>query len=112
CRRVGATPYLCVNTGTATAEEAAAWVEYCNGAPETPGGKLRAQDGFPEPFDVRLWGIGNETAYTHEIGATNAFEYAATFNAFAAAMRAVDPRIELVAAGVIETRASELADAP
>ena len=30
CRKLGAEPYLCVNMGTGTLDEAASWVEYCN----------------------------------------------------------------------------------
>ena len=39
CHLVGAEPLLCVNLGTGTAEEAARWVEYCNGEDSTPMGK-------------------------------------------------------------------------
>jgi hypothetical protein len=31
CKKVGGEPYLCINAGTGTVEEAANWVEYCNG---------------------------------------------------------------------------------
>src|SRR5690606_30281797 len=110
CARTGALPYLCVNVGTGSAEEAAAWVEYCNGALGTPGGQLRARDGHPEPYRVKYWGIGNETGYVHEIGASNAVEYAETYLAFASAMRAVDPEITLIASGLIDVDPEELKD--
>jgi alpha-N-arabinofuranosidase len=35
CREVGCEPYLCLNMGTGTFEEALAWVEYCNGTGDT-----------------------------------------------------------------------------
>ena len=60
CRDVGCEPMICVNAGNGTAAGAAAWVEYCNGGPETPMGKLRAANGHPEPYGVRIWEIGNE----------------------------------------------------
>ena len=41
CRRIGCEPMICVNFGSGTPEEAADWVEYCNGAPDTPFGRLR-----------------------------------------------------------------------
>ena len=40
CENVGCEPSLCVNAGDGTPEEAAAWVEYCNGSTETPLGAL------------------------------------------------------------------------
>lgn len=30
CRIVGAEPFICLNMGTGTLEDALAWVEYCN----------------------------------------------------------------------------------
>jgi len=99
CRLVGAEPYICVNTGSGDAAEAAAWVEYCNGPADSPGGRLRAADGHPEPLGVRYWGVGNETYGSWEIGHVPADEYGWLFLDFAAAMRAVDPAIELIAVG-------------
>lgn len=99
CRLVGAEPYICVNTGSADAAEAAAWVEYCNGPADSPGGRRRAADGHPEPLGVRYWGVGNETYGSWEIGNVPADEYGRLFLEFAAAMRAMDPQIELIAVG-------------
>lgn len=30
CRLLGAEPYICLNMGTGTLEDALAWLEYCN----------------------------------------------------------------------------------
>ena len=54
CRLIGAKPQITVNAGTGSAEEAAAWVEYCNGAADTPMGCLRARHGDEMPYNVRL----------------------------------------------------------
>ena len=32
CAELGTEPYICLNMGTGTLEEALAWVEYCNSA--------------------------------------------------------------------------------
>ena len=38
------------------------WVEYCNSPRgSTTLADTRAADGFPEPFKVRYWGVGNES---------------------------------------------------
>jgi len=50
CEAVGARPMLTVNFGTGTIEEAAAWVEYCNGSTDTRWGAERAKNGHPFVF--------------------------------------------------------------
>ena len=62
CRNLGAEPHLVVNIEGrgATPEEAAAWVEYVNGATTTKYGALRAKHGHAEPFGVKTWELGNE----------------------------------------------------
>ena len=50
CRLVGAEPVLTANMGNGTAEEAAAWVEYCNGAADTTYGRMRALMATPSPM--------------------------------------------------------------
>ena len=99
---VSATPYVNVNFGSGTKEEAADWVEYVNGAAATPGGARRGQNGRPEPYGVKLWGIGNEIFGGWEIGHQDAESYADRFLEFARAMKSVDPEIELVAVGCLK----------
>lgn len=53
CRQIGAEPMLCVNMPTGSAEEAAHWVEYCNGTEDTYYANLRRSHGFEEPFNVK-----------------------------------------------------------
>ncbi|MGQ0634986.1 MAG: alpha-L-arabinofuranosidase C-terminal domain-containing protein [Planctomycetaceae bacterium] len=101
CRSLDAEPYICVNFGTGTPEEAAAWVEYCNGAPTTKWGRVRAANGHPDPYNVRYWNIGNETYLGTEFGGTNGTEYGRGYLRFLKAMRAVDPAIKLVSVGQI-----------
>ncbi|MBC7218055.1 MAG: hypothetical protein H5U36_07955, partial [Candidatus Caldatribacterium sp.] len=102
CRFVGAEPYICVNIGTGTPEEAAAWVEYCNGDPSSRYGSLRAENGHPEPYSVRFWGIGNETYGNWQIGHVDPETYGKKCLEFVRTMKAVDPNIVLVAVGVNE----------
>ncbi|MCC6627997.1 MAG: hypothetical protein IT340_11410 [Chloroflexi bacterium] len=104
CRAVPTEPYLCVNTGDGTPEEAAAWVEYCNGPTTSHHGALRAANGHPEPYNVIYWGIGNETYGNWQIGHVDAETFAHECVAFAQAMRAVDPRIKLLAVGAMPDR--------
>ena len=91
CRLIGAQPHLTVNSGTGNAEEAAAWVEYCNGPVDTPMGALRAAGGHPEPHDVRVWEVGNENFGSWQGGFVGSEENARRFAEFASAMRAASP---------------------
>jgi alpha-N-arabinofuranosidase len=101
CRRVGAEPSITVNVEGrgATAEEAAAWVEYCNGPPTSKHGAMRAANGHPEPYGVRYWELGNEIWGDWVRGHTDAETYARNYLRYHDAMRAVDPTIELIAVG-------------
>src|SRR6201996_3321296 len=60
CAELGTEPYICLNMGTGTLEEALAWVEYCNSAGNTYWANRRREDGRDEPYRVSYWGLGNE----------------------------------------------------
>ena len=100
-RAVGAEPSITVNVEGrgATVEEAAAWVEYCNGPATSKYGAMRAANGHPAPFNVRFWEVGNEIWGDWVRGHSNAETYARNYNRYAQAMRAVDPSIKLIAVG-------------
>ena len=100
-RAVGAEPSLTVNVEGrgATVEEAAAWVEYCNGPATSKYGAMRAANGHSAPFGVRLWEIGNEIWGDWVRGHSDADTYARNYIRYAKAMRAVDPSIKLIAVG-------------
>ncbi|MFH1707281.1 MAG: hypothetical protein ABIF71_05125 [Planctomycetota bacterium] len=100
CRMIGAEPFLSINLGHEGPEEAAAWVEYCNGGPGTAWGRRRAERGFPEPYNVKYWSVGNEMGYGHMEGPNSAAEYAQKARACAEAMRAVDPSLVLIHSGL------------
>ena len=100
CHELSCQAYLNVNYGTGTPEEAAAWVEYCNGpAAESRYGALRAENGHPEPYNVRYWGVGNEVYGPWEAGHTDAHTYARRFCQYHDAMKGVDPDIKMIAVG-------------
>jgi len=97
-RRVGAEPCLCANLGTGTIDEAANWVEYCNGT-DTRLAEMRAANGSPEPFGVKLWDLGNEIDGDWQIGHKTAEEYARFALECAKVMKWTDDSIQLVACG-------------
>ncbi|HLY18178.1 MAG TPA: alpha-L-arabinofuranosidase C-terminal domain-containing protein, partial [Bryobacteraceae bacterium] len=87
CRLVGAEPLICVRWTGKQPADAAAEIEYVNGAPDTHWGSLRARNGHAQPYAVKYWQIGNE------IGGE---DYERSIAAFARAMRAADPSIKLM----------------
>jgi len=100
CELTGAEPFICNNAGNGTAEEARLWVEYTNGAMNTPMGRIRAANGHPEPYGVRYWEIGNELYGPWQIGYTDGKGYAPRYGEFLEAMRAADPEIIVIANGL------------
>ncbi len=99
CRELGTEPYIAVNSGLGEAKSAAEEVEYANGDPDTPMGRLRAANGHPQPYHVKWWGIGNEMYGNWQLGHMPLARYVKKHNAFAEAMRAVDPTIRLIGVG-------------
>jgi alpha-N-arabinofuranosidase len=104
CELVEAEPLVCVSYNVGDPADAAAQVEYCNGPVDSQWGRLRAANGHPEPYGVRLWQVGNEQAGP---------EYESRLAAYCEAMRAVDPSIEICSSfptGAVVTQAGALLD--
>lgn len=99
CEELSVEPLICVNDGSGTPEEAARWVEYCNGSEQTAMGALRAANGHVQPYKVKYWEIGNEVWGKWQVGHCNAEKYANRYVQFAKAMKEVDPEIILLACG-------------
>lgn len=100
CRELGTEPYICLNMGTGTLDEALAWVEYCNGTGDTYWANRRRANGHPDPYDVRYWGLGNEMYGDWQIGSLTADEYVAIARRWALALRRYDPDLVLVGCGL------------
>lgn len=99
CELLGTAPYIAVNTGLGSVDNAVAELEYVNGAATTDMGRHRAANGRTEPWKVRFWGIGNEMYGSWQLGNVPLAEYTKRHNAFVDALRAVDPSIHAIAVG-------------
>lgn len=99
CRRVGVEPYICVNMGTGTIEEAKYWVEYCNVNKGTYYSDLRRKNGHEEPYKVKIWGLGNEMDGPWQMGHKNADDYGKFALEAAKLMKWTDKNIKLIASG-------------
>jgi len=102
-QELGFEPHITVNYGSGTAEEATQWVEYANGSPQTPMGRLRALNGHRDPYRIKYWAVGNEAAQLcagQYIGSTSVTEYVERFHEYTTGMHKVDPTIRVMAVGV------------
>jgi len=99
CRLLEAEPYLTINSGFGDARSAAEEVEYCNSSQGTRLGKMRAENGHPEPFNIRLWCIGNEMYGPWQYGHMSLDQYWVKHNYIVEAMKKVDPSIKVAVSG-------------
>jgi alpha-N-arabinofuranosidase len=99
CERVGAEPYLCINAGLGSVDEARKWVEYVNEPGKTYLAEQRRKNGRDKPWGVKYWGLGNEIDGPWQLGHKNAEDYATFALEAAKAMRRADESIQLIASG-------------
>ncbi len=90
---------MAVNLGTRGPEEAKNCLEYCNGTMDTHYANIRRKNGFEQPFDIKVWCLGNEMDGPWQICSKTAQEYGRVAAETAKLMKLVDPSIELVACG-------------
>lgn len=99
-KAMGSENIICVNLGLGTIMDAAWWVEYCNYKGGTYYSDLRAKNGHKEPYNIKIWDLGNEVdGMPWELGHKNVEDYIETAREAAKAMKAVDNSIKLVACG-------------
>jgi alpha-N-arabinofuranosidase len=99
CAELGTEPYICLNMGTGTLEEALAWVEYCTCSRNTYWASRRRENGRDEPYRVRYWGLGNEMYGEWQVGAMSAEEYVREATRWARAIKMLDPDAVLIGCG-------------
>jgi alpha-N-arabinofuranosidase len=99
CERVGAEPYLCINAGLGSVDDARHWVEYCNEPGNTYWAQQRRKNGRDAPWGVKYWGVGNEIDGPWQLGHKNAEDYAKFALEAAKAMRRADQSLQLIASG-------------
>jgi len=99
CTAANTQMMLAVNLGSRGLDEARNFLEYTN----HPGGSywsdLRIANGRKEPWDVKLWCLGNEMDGPWQIGHKTADEYGRLAHETAKALRSFDKSLELVVCG-------------
>jgi len=61
CETLGCEPYISGNVGSGSVEEMAKWVEYMTSDGDSPMANLRRQNGRDKSWDVKYFGVGNES---------------------------------------------------
>lgn len=100
CEYVGAKPWLNINMMTGSSAEMRDWMEYCNREEDTTLAARRKANGATEPFNVELWGIGNEVwagggCMTPESYAAQYRTYASAFPNFISLENGGIPRVQM-----------------
>jgi alpha-L-arabinofuranosidase len=93
CEKVNAEPILVLNTSRGV-EDALNWLEYCIGDSTTEYGKMRAANGHPAPYQLKIIEIDNEPWLMMDYS-----KYLDIVNRFCPAIRAKYPNLKLSVAG-------------
>lgn len=98
-KQVNAQIMMAVNLGTRGVADACNLLEYCN----HPGGSkysdLRRSHGVENPYNIKLWCLGNEMDGSWQLGSKTMDEYGRISQEAGKAMKLIDPSIELVSCG-------------
>jgi alpha-N-arabinofuranosidase len=96
---VGSEPMLALNLGTRGTAEALDLLEYANIRGGSTLSEQRIANGRTEPFDIRMWCLGNEMDGPWQLGHRDADAYGTLASQTAKALRQLDPDLELVVCG-------------
>ena len=99
CNTVNTKMMLAINLGSRGLDEARNFVEYVNGPTGSYWGDLRKKNGRADPFDVKLWCLGNEMDGPWQVGHKTAIEYGRLAGETAKTLRAFDKSLELIVCG-------------
>ncbi len=98
CHQSGAQMYLAANVRSLSAIDFDHWVAYCNSpAGSTTLADLRGSDGSRDPYNVSLWGVGNESWGCG--GNFNPEEYAEEFRRYTTWLPSYGQDLQLIASG-------------
>ncbi|WP_403023090.1 alpha-N-arabinofuranosidase [Salinibacterium sp. GXW1014] len=90
---------MAVNLGTRGVLEALDLLEYANHPSGTRLSDLRIANGAEDPYDIRMWCLGNEMDGPWQVGAMSADDYGKLAARTAAAMKMAQKDLELVVCG-------------
>lgn len=103
CKKAGSQMMMAVNLGTRGVADACNLLEYCNMPGGTKYSDLRRKHGVADPYNVKVWCLGNEMDGPWQLGSKTPEEYGRLSYETAKAMKLIDPSIELVSSGSSNT---------
>ena len=98
-KQLGTEPMMAVNLGTRGAEAAGHLLEYCNLDVGTSYSQMRRDNGHADPYNVKLWCLGNEMDGPWQAGHVPAHVYGRRAREAGALMKGLDNTIETVTCG-------------
>ncbi len=98
-KKVNADIMMAVNLGTRGISDACNLLEYCNFSSGTKYSDLRIEHGAKDPYNIKLWCLGNEMDGEWQLGKKKMDEYGRISEETGKAMKLIDPSIELVSCG-------------
>jgi alpha-L-arabinofuranosidase len=98
-KKVNADIMMAVNLGTRGISDACNLLEYCNFSSGTKYSDLRIEHGAKNPYNIKLWCLGNEMDGEWQLGKKKMDEYGRISEETGKAMKLIDPSIELVSCG-------------
>lgn len=98
-KQVNSDIMMAVNLGTRGIADACNLLEYCNHPSGTKYSDLRIKHGKKDPYNIKVWCLGNEMDGDWQVGHKTMDEYGRLSAETAKAMKLIDPSIELVSCG-------------
>ena len=92
-------PMMAINVGSAGLKEALELLEYTNVDAESKWAQYRVENGRQNPYDIKVWCLGNEMDGPWQLGHMNATNYARVAGDIARGMRQMGEDLELVICG-------------
>jgi len=90
---------MTLNLGTAGIMEAQQLVEYCNFPGGTYWSDLRKSHGFPQPYNIKSWCLGNEPDGDWQVAQKTPIEYARIARETAKVLKLIDPTHKVTVSG-------------
>jgi alpha-N-arabinofuranosidase len=99
CKLTGSELMMAVNLGTRGIDAALDLLEYTNHPSGTALSEQRIANGAKDPYNIRMWCLGNEMDGPWQIGHMSAEDYGKIAARTASAMKTADKDLELVVCG-------------
>ena len=99
CKKADTEPMMAINLGTRGMQEAKDLLEYCNHPSGSAMSDLRIRHGYKEPYNIKLWCLGNEMDGPWQMGHKTAYEYGRLANETGRILKTYDKSLETVVCG-------------